>query len=262
VEIIKIYGIDSGCTDTKAVIFENDFMSYLPINELPDFEGDFLLGVTGANANKFLDNAAYDTASASVFPEMACAAAGAKYLTGLDEFLLVNIGTGTSITRVGGENAVHNGGSGLGGASLCGLFALRGRELTPPEIAGIAESGSFHNTDLMIGEVLDGETAFLQHDDSAAYLAKLTQNTSDADFAAGIINMTAQSLIGLAILATKPGETIVVTGGLSAMKQIRDEAAFRGKMHDRNIIFPENGAYAGAIGAALQSTEYRLQNTD
>jgi type II pantothenate kinase len=264
---MKILGIDAGCTDTKAVVFENDFITFLSINSTIDVNKYDKIGATGANANKLLDGAPLEMmseksekasvnpekASAIVLPEMACAAAGAQYLTGLKNFLLVNMGTGTSLTRVDGENAVHIGGSGMGGATLRGLFALRGQNLSPPEIAKIAENGSFHNTDLMIGEVLDGETAFLQNDDSAAYLAKLTQKTSDADFAAGIINMTAQTLMGLAILSTSPGDTIIVTGGLAAIKQIREEAAFRGKMHDRNIIFPENGAYAGAIGAAINS---------
>jgi type II pantothenate kinase len=269
---MKICGIDAGCTDTKSVIFENDFITYNAVNAPALRDAYDSVGVTGARACRIISQ---NIAGFTVFPEMECAALGASYLTGLKSFLLVSMGTGTSFTRVTGGNSgnsggnsignngnitvTHLGGSGMGGASVSGLFNMRGRgeqgKITPAEISKIAESGSFHNTDLMIGEVLGGgisETALLLRDDSAANMAKLTPDTTDADLAAGIINMTAQTLIGFAILASKPAEPIVIVGGLSAMKQIRAEAAFRGKTHRREILFPDRAAYAGAIGAALK----------
>jgi type II pantothenate kinase len=253
---MKIYGIDAGCTDIKSVILENDFITFNAVNTPIDCNACDKIGVTGAKADSITIK---KSGNAAVFHEMECAALGASYLTGLENFLLVSMGTGTSFTRVTGGSIAHLGGSGMGGASVSGLFNLRKREnprvLTPAEISTIAEAGSFPNTDLMIGEVLGGgisETTLLRRDDSAANMAKLTPDTSDADLAAGIINMTAQTLIGFAILSSKPGEPIVVVGGLSAMKQIRDEAAFRGETHGREFLFPDHAAFAGAIGAALK----------
>jgi type II pantothenate kinase len=223
------------------------------------FESDVKYAFTGASGGKFKASAPEDSVD---FPEFECTAIGTARITGLEAFLMVGMGTGTSFVRVenGGEKSKHLGGSGLGGGTLCGLWnAKTGEYKNVEEISKIAADGDLSHTDMRVMDILGGgldETDLLNGAVTVSNLQRLDKFTSEADFAAGIINVITESILTMAIFAAKENEKIVCVGGLSRMCQMRKMAKHLEEMHKVEFAFPEAATYAGAIGC-LQ----KLRNT-
>jgi type II pantothenate kinase len=256
---INICGVDIGLTDTKYAYRKDGKIvcSY----EKPD--GDFEFGYTGVKA------------TVNAYPEFECVVAGARELTGLNDFLLLSMGTGTAFLRVRSScegasdgnpksdilagGTIHLGGTGVGGGTIKGLFSLYDENTNIKEIAKIAKSGNAYNTDLKIGDISEDLGSLLSKDITVSNLSKLTKDTSSEDYAAGIINLTAEVLMMMAVFARRDDEKIVCIGGLSQLDKIRETARVLGAMHKISFIFPENASYAGAIGC-LKIFEQKRRN--
>jgi type II pantothenate kinase len=238
--MIEFCGVDVGLTDTKYAYRKdgNIICSY----DKPD--GDFDFGFTGIKAS-------------DGFNEFDCITAGAREMTGLRDFLLVSMGTGTAYLRVRGESYSHLGGTGVGGGTIKGLYSLYGSNASVKEIAAISETGDSCKTDLKIGDISDDIGSLLSKDITVSNLFKLSKDTEREDFAAGIINLTAEVLIMLAVFAGHNGETIVCVGGLSQLDRIKNTAKILGEMHKISFIFPDNAAFAGAIGCLIEKENLR-----
>jgi type II pantothenate kinase len=236
-------GVDIGLTDTKYAYKKDGKIvcSY----EKPD--GDFEFGYTGVKAET------------NAYPEFDCVVSGTKELTGLNDFLLLSMGTGTAFLRVRDNEYTHIGGTGVGGGTIKGLYNLFDENTDIKEIAKTAQSGNAYNTDLKIGDMGEDLGSLLSKDITVSNLSKLTKGTSKEDFAAGIINLTAEVLMMMAVFARRDGENIVCIGGLSQLDKIRETAKVLGSMHKISFIFPENASYAGAIGC-LKIFEQKRRN--
>jgi type II pantothenate kinase len=249
---LKLCGVDVGITDTKFAYFcDGDVL----FSEHPEF-ADVTCAYTGAKADGGL-----------IFPEFECAVLGAQKLTGLSDFLLVNMGTGTSFTRVRGDEFTHIGGSGVGGGTVAGLydFLYRNEQLSVREIASLGAHGNLGNVDLMVSDVLGTgltETALINSNITAVNLAKLSPDTVREDYAAGIINLVVQTLLMMAVFARRDDEPIVCIGGLAAMPAMRECAKLLGAMHGIRFYFPENSACAGALGCLYKLIKSKETNND
>jgi type II pantothenate kinase len=244
-------GVDAGCSDTKCVYDAGGILIYKTIKagESTALESGVQYAFTGAKGKELK---MYAPGDAKEFPEFECAATGTARLTGLSNFLMVNMGTGTSFVRVTGENIEHLGGSGLGGGTITGLMnAKNGLEKSVDEICRLAADGDRSHTDLRVIDVFGKhmkETELLSGDVTVSNLQRLDRLSSDADFAAGMINMLAESILMMAVLAHRGDEKIVCVGGLSRMCQMRHMAKLLGDMHHIEFVFPEAAAYVGALG--------------
>jgi type II pantothenate kinase len=249
---MKICGVDVGTTDTKYAYRKDGKIvcSY----DKPG--GDFDFGYTGVKSDS------------DAFPEFECVTLGACELTGLSDFLLVSMGTGTAFLRVkkcesapldssakdkalGGT--IHLGGTGVGGGTIQGLYRLRNDEADVKKIAQIAENGNLEMIDLQLRDITENDSeTLLPKDITVSNLHKLTKNAADRDFAAGIINLVAETILMMAVFARRDDEKIVCIGGLSKLDRMKKTAEVLGRLHKISFIFPENASFAGAIGCLIK----------
>jgi type II pantothenate kinase len=253
-----ICGVDAGLTDTK-YSYEKDgefvFTNVQPIDAAFAYTG---INAPGGDSTADSDKAAGgcnnvpETDTSNIFPEFDCVVAGARKLTGLSEFLLVSMGTGTAFLRVTADKYTHLGGSGLGGGTIKGLYALRGEDADVRDIAKLAERGNVNNVDLIMSDIMDVSPESLLPPDITVSLAfKLNEKSASEDFAAGACHIVAESLLMMAVFARRNDEQIVFTGGLSNLKILREKAKILERIHGISFIFPENAAYAGALGCQI-----------
>jgi type II pantothenate kinase len=109
---IKTKAIDAITSATGAfgkMIMENHF-------KLEDIEK---INITGAGALKITDN--LFGIKTNRIDEMIAIGLGGKYLSGKDQIIISNIGTGTAIIEVSGNTITHMGGTGVGGGTIIGL---------------------------------------------------------------------------------------------------------------------------------------------
>ncbi len=178
-------------------------------------------------------------------------------------FLLVSLGTGTSVLRVGGEGGgrvERVGGCALGGGTLYGLaVSLLGcRDFSA--LVALANRGDRGRADLRVGDIYGdrGPDAIgLPGEVTAANLGKLHREDLDrdaADVARGIMGLVGEN-VGLlaAHLATQHGaREIVFAGSPLAGNEPLAEILIRiaTALGHRACVLTQ-GAYAGALGALL-----------
>ena len=99
---------------------------------------------------------------------------------GLDlpaRYLLVSLGTGTSVLSLDDGRVGRVGGTALGGGTVMGLGRLLLGVESFAELAALAQRGDRRTVDLLVGDVYRGDGAPLLRDLTAASFAKLEQNT-------------------------------------------------------------------------------------
>ncbi|MDR0986917.1 MAG: hypothetical protein LBL98_04380 [Ruminococcus sp.] len=232
-----ICGVDAGLSDMKYCYRQNGEITFTNVKPLAD-----MFVYTGINGAK----------KEHSFPEFDCVVAGARELTGLSEFLLVSMGTGTAFLRVKPDDYIHLGGSGLGGGTIKGLYNLRGKPAEVRDIAELSKRGNVNNVDLIMSDIMDvSPESLLPPDITVSLLYKLNDKTAGEDFAAGVCHIVAESLLMMAVFARLGSEKIVFTGGLSNLSILREKALILERIHGISLVFPENAAYAGALGCLI-----------
>ena len=187
--------------------------------------------------------------------------AGAARLLGASlpadgRYLLVSLGTGTSVLLVEGDTVLRVGGTALGGGTLMGLAAAILHEVDFHELCSLAEQGSRSHVDLMVSDIYDlGEIA-LPSDLTAASFAKLARGTNEpparADLAAAIVGLVAENvaLICNGLAVSSQARSIVFCGstlrGNPALASVLTSLT-QGIGHDA-VMLPD-GEFGGALGA-------------
>jgi len=133
-----IIGIDLGTTTTKAVLIENSRLTQktkiiasdavtaatgvfgkivqeekIPLNLIK------VIKITGAGASKIKDD--IFNIPTSIVNEIDAIGTGGMYLSGMDNIIITNIGTGTAIIEANSLGISHLGGTGVGGGTITGL---------------------------------------------------------------------------------------------------------------------------------------------
>ena len=216
--------------------------------KLPDISRIYLTGV-GAS---FIDEQIYGIETCKV-AEFNAIGRGALNLTGLDEALVISMGTGTAFVKATKDEVTHLGGSGVGGGTIIGLASQMLGKRHVDSILALAENGNLRNIDLSVSDILNSEVNTLPFDLTASNFGKMKSTASDSDIALGIINMIFETAGMMAVFALK-NETIkdvVITGSLAEFPQAKTVLQQFNEIKGLNFIIPENAVFATAIGATV-----------
>ncbi len=272
-----IVGIDVGGSTTKIVGFDgnrllepglvkaNDpiasvyggFGKFTNDNNiaLSDIEKVMVTGV----GSEFLGNNIYGIETVHV-NEFVANGKGGLYLSGINEAVIVSMGTGTAYVYANGETNefAHLGGTGVGGGTLVGmadkLLGIRSAQ----HIAELAANGDLNNVDLRISDITkNGIGPTLTDNTTASNFGKVSDMATREDIALGLLNMVFETIAMMAIFSArmKNIKDIVLIGNLTALPQTKEIFDKLKTMFGVNIIIPENAAFGTVIGAALVGLE-------
>ncbi len=272
-----IVGIDVGGSTTKIVGFDgnrllepglvkaNDpiasvyggFGKFTNDNKiaLSDIEKVMVTGV----GSEFLGNNIYGIETVHV-NEFVANGKGGLYLSGINEAVIVSMGTGTAYVYANGEtnDFCHLGGTGVGGGTLVGmadkLLGIRSAQ----HVAELALNGDLNNVDLRISDITkNGISPTLTDNTTASNFGKVSDMATREDIALGLVNMVFETIAMMAIFSArmKNIKDIVLIGNLTALPQTREIFDKLKNMFGVNIIIPQNAAYGTVIGAALVGLE-------
>jgi len=186
--------------------------------------------------------------------EMRAIGVGGLYLSGLEEAVVVSMGTGTAMVHARGEGSVHIGGTGIGGGTLRGLS----RRLLDMDdinhISELAKSGDLSRIDLRFSDMVKrGIIPGLPAEATTSNFGKRSDLATKADIALGIINLVFETIgVTAQFAASCAGiRDVVFTGIMTSIPQAAEILMSLGKMLDIHFIIPEHAQFGTAIGAAL-----------
>lgn len=203
--------------------------------------GDAIAGVTLAHASEF-----------EAWARGAPIVAEAEGVTLPGRYLLVSLGTGTSILSVGDGRVERVGGTALGGGTVVGLGRLLFGSESFADVAMLAARGDRRSVDLMVGDVYRGTVSSVASELTASSFAKL-DSTAPPDVAHALMGLVAENVVLIAgALARGAGvETIVYCGStLTENPALRDIVGQITTFFGNRPTFLTRGAYCGAVGAA------------
>ena len=221
---------------------------------LSDIERVMMTGAGSAFANKPL----YEGLDCRSVPEFTSVGLGGLYLSGLDEAVVVSMGTGTALVHAKktatGTDISYLGGTGVGGGTLVGLSKKILGVDTVEHIEQLCEGGDLSNVDLRISDISTANAyAGMSFDMTASNFGKLSDMATPSDIALGITNMVSETIGMLAIFAARNHhlDQVVLTGNLTTLSPIRQVFSFMEKLFGIRFIIPNNAQYGTVIGAAL-----------
>lgn len=216
--------------------------------------------MTGAGSS-FITKPIYNLKCQPV-PEFSSIGIGGLYLSGLDEAIVVSMGTGTALIhakRVDGRDTVeYLGGTGVGGGTLVGLCRRLIGVDTVEHIEQLAEGGNLDNVDLRIKDISQNHLYHgINENLTAANFGKLSDLATQDDLALGVANLVAETVAMLSVFAARSYNIrdIVLTGNLTTIAPIRRvfESMTESGSFGVRFLIPENSQFGTVIGAALNS---------
>ncbi|MCQ2353850.1 MAG: pantothenate kinase [Clostridia bacterium] len=273
-----VIGIDVGGSTTKIVGFAPDGTLITPMfikatdpvtavygafgrftleNKLSLGDIDRIM-MTGAGS-AFITEPIYGLTCRSV-SEFASVGTGGLYLSGLDEAIVVSMGTGTALIHAknspDGPVTEYLGGTGIGGGTITGLARKMLGIDTVVHLDQICEGGDLSRVDLRIRDISRPEIfPEVNLDLTASNFGNLSDLASRHDIALGIFNMVAETVAMMSIFAARSFKLkdIVLTGNLTAIKPMCKVFETLAPTFGVNFIIPELSRYGTVIGAALQT---------
>jgi type II pantothenate kinase len=276
-----IIGIDIGSTTTKAVSIEDGKLikkiktkaSYLYEDAITSAAGAFgkivlengikideieKIKITGAGASK-INNDIFGIPTSHI-NEIDAIGIGGMFLSGMNNIIITNIGTGTAIIEAGDNGIFHFGGSGVGGGTILGLA----KKLLPTtefnDIIELAKTGKLSKVDLLLGDICGTSISFLNEQSTASNFGKMLDSANPNDMALAVINMVYQVIGVLSVFAARARNTerVIVTGNGSKNQIGRNILADISSMYGVEFIYPEYAEYTTAVGAGLSSGHYQV----
>ncbi len=274
----NIIGIDIGGSTTKIVGFRCDgdktqliepifvratdaitsvygaFGKFTMQNNLSLDDIDRVL-MTGVGAS-FIDKPLYSLKCDKV-SEFDAVGKGGLYLSGLDEAIVVSMGTGTAIMHAkrDGSNisTEYLGGTGVGGGTLIGLSRRMIGVDNIEHFEQLAGEGRLENIDLRIKDMSSDHTFQINDEITASNFGKLSDIASQNDVALGIANMVGETIAMLAVFAARSYgvSDVVLTGNLTAIRAVTQVFEGLEPIFGIRFIIPERSQFATVIGAAL-----------
>ena len=265
-----IIGIDIGSTTTKAVSIEDGKLT----RKVKTRASDAITAATGAFGKMILENgmtmdrikgimitgAGASKIKNDIFgiptrrvDEIKAIGTGGMFLSGMDNIIITNIGTGTVIIEAGKKGISHFGGTGVGGGTIFGLA----KKLLPASdfsvIMNLAQAGNLDHVDLLLEDIMDTDISFLDKQTTAANFGKMLDTATSGDVALGILNMVYQVIGMLSVFAARAKNTdkVIVTGNGSGNPIGQKILSVITQMYGISFIYPENAEYTTAIGAGL-----------
>ena len=187
--------------------------------------------------------------------EFNCIGNGGLYLSGLDECLVVSMGTGTAIVHAKrGGDINYLGGTGVGGGTLVGLSKLLTHAENIDHITEFADSGDLSKIDLRIGDITAGADSLLESELTASNFGNVSELATKEDVSLGILNLVYETVGMVSIFASRycGVRDIVLTGNLTRLDYCKKKfEQFNRLGYGVNFIIPERSEYATVIGGAL-----------
>lgn len=265
-------GIDAGASLWKlARVGEELEMELLPAGALAELRqrigawNSEEVYLTGGGATRIA--AVLDGVRVRHVSEFEAWARGAQRLAGRagwtlpNRYLLVSLGTGTSILEISGETFQRIGGTALGGGTLLGLARLLCRAESFAEVAALASRGERGRVDLLVRDIYpeaDLGAISLPPDLTAASFAKLASceplaSSEPADLAHALMGLVGENIgILCAAIAHARGIETLVFGGsaLEANPTLVEILRLTVEMGGREARLLPDGGFCGAVGAA------------
>ena len=276
-----LIGIDIGSTTTKAVSLENANSMNADtgtegrlIKKIKTKAEDAVTSATGALGKMIIENgikmpdiqrimitgAGATKIEGDLFgiptekvSEITAIGTGGMFLSGRENIIIINIGTGTAVIEARKDGIIHLGGSGVGGGTILGL----GKRLLSlsdfKDIMALAASGNLEPVDLLLEDIMAADISFLNKKSTASNFGKMLDTARHEDIALGIINMVFEVIGMLAVFAAKSRriDSVVVTGSGSHNPLGQSIFAEITRMHAVGFEYPDSAEYTTAIGAAL-----------
>lgn len=221
---------------------------------LSDIDRVMMTGV----GSTFTDKPLYEGLDCRNVPEFTSVGLGGLYLSGLQETLVVSMGTGTALIyakREGDETSIqYLGGTGVGGGTLIGLSRKMIGVDTVEHIEQLCAEGNLDNIDLCIRDISSHKFhPNMNGDLTASNFGKLSDLANKNDIALGITNMVGETIGMMAVFAARSYhlDHVVLTGNLTTLAPMRDVFAKMESNFGIRFIIPENAQYGTVIGAAL-----------
>lgn len=180
---------------------------------------------------------------------------GGLYVSGLQEAVVVSMGTGTAIVKATSHEVAHLIGSGVGGGTMLGLSNRMINVRDFNLFTEMADRGDLSRIDLTISDITRDEIPGLSPDTTASNFGKNDDSATHEDIALGIVNLVFQSVGTSAVMAAKLSgiKKIVFTGNLTLVRQGTRVLKCFSSLYDVDMIVPESAEFATAIGAALSA---------
>ena len=265
-----IIGIDIGSTTTKAVSLENGrilkkvktraedaitsatgaFGKMIVENgiRMPDIEK---IMITGAGATK-IEGELFGIPTEKV-SEITAIGTGGMFLSGQDNIVIANIGTGTAIIEARKGKITHLGGSGVGGGTILGLAKKLLSLSDFTDIMTLAGSGNLDPVDLLLEDIMITDISFLSKKSSVSNFGKMLDTARNEDIALGIISMVYQVIGMISIFAARSRniDRVIVTGNGSHNPLGQGILTEITRMHSVTFEYPKDAEYTTAVGAGL-----------
>jgi type II pantothenate kinase len=184
---------------------------------------------------------------------------GGLYLSGLDEAIVVSLGTGTALIHAkrtpDGAQTDYLGGTGVGGGTILGLSRKMLGIGSIEHLEQIAEGGDLGLIDLRIKDISkSGTFKGVNENLTASNFGNLSDLAGKKDIALGIFNMVAETVVMMSIFAARSYglKDIVMCGNLTSIKPVCNTFTSLAPTFGVNFIVPEMSQYGTVIGAALQ----------
>lgn len=221
-----------------------------------------VLGLTGGGATQL---AARLGGRAVEVNEFTAWGTGANHLLRgrqkLSAYLLVSLGTGTSVMLVEGKEVRRLGGTALGGGTILGLGAALLQETSFVDTCSLAAQGTRDSVDLLVRDIYSDADCPLKGDLTAASFGRLARQDSAPprqDMAAAIMRLVGENVTLIAGgHARHLGLDRLVFGGSTlrnnpALTTVLTEVA---ALLGLKAYFLTNGEFAGALGALTSPSE-------
>ena len=273
-----VIGIDVGGSTTKIVGFRSDgsqsrliaplfvratdavtsvygaFGKFTMENDLALSDIDRVL-MTGVGSS-FIDKPIYSLKCEKV-SEFKSVGLGGLYLSGLDEAIVVSMGTGTALihAKKSGNSTVteYLGGTGVGGGTLLGLSRKMIGVDDINHFEQLSEGGNLDNIDLRIKDISGDKSFQINEEITASNFGKLSDIANKNDIALGIANMIGETIAMLSVFAARnfDTKTVVLTGNLTTIRAITRVFEGLASSFGGRFLIPEQAQFATVIGAAL-----------
>jgi type II pantothenate kinase len=225
------------------------------------------IGLTGGGAAELSRLLSWDTARVNEFAAWGAGAAALLHGNGgapAERYLLVSLGTGTSIMLVDGMAVTRVGGTALGGGTIMGLGARLAGEPRFEALCELAAGGSRGRVDLLVSDIYRAGEIPLAGDLTASSFGKLARRSADdpeprrEDLAQAVMGLVAENvaLICSGLAAATQVRKIVFGGSTlrsnSALASILLEIT---RLLGREPLLMTDGEFAGSLGALLLAAD-------
>lgn len=192
--------------------------------------------------------------------EFQCIGRGGSYLSGLDNALIVSMGTGTALVHAMDSGVFeYIGGTGVGGGTLMGLSKLLLNAESVADIERLASTGDLDKIDLKIKDLVrENALSELSRELTASNFANLSSSHTKEDVARGIMNLIFETVGMVSIFGARSRgvQDIVLTGSVTNLAECRRKyEEFNNLGYGVRFIIPDRSGFATAIGAALSGSE-------